>query len=110
MAFSFDPLKVFYIVVLATDDPHDVTPFQGFSTSWQTVSWALDLINGLPADVLEPTYKIEHVIALRMGGVRPLALAPFGMKYLKGVRASQLGVFVVFFRERRSAQKQSPFG
>jgi hypothetical protein len=73
MTLQFDPLKIFYIVALATDDPYDVTPFQGFSTSWRTVSWALEIIASLPADVLEPSYKIDDVIALRMGGVRPLA-------------------------------------
>src|SRR5260221_11458264 len=97
MASQFDPLKIFYIVALATDNPHDVTPFQGFSTSWETVSSALELISALPADVLERTHKIEHVIALRMGGVRPLAWAPLGIKYLKDVAANELGVFIVLF-------------
>jgi hypothetical protein len=97
MARAFDPLKIFYIVILATDDPRDVTPFQGFSTSWRTVSWALELISSLPADVLEPSYSIEDVIALRMGGVRPLAWAPLAIRALKNIAATDLGVFVVLF-------------
>lgn len=106
MAPTFDPLKIYYFVTLATDDPHDVTPFQGFSTSWETVSWALDLLVGLPADALESTIKIEEVIALRMGGVRPLAWAPLGIKYLDGIAATQLGVFIVLFSgEKECAEK-----
>jgi CHAT domain-containing protein len=106
MASSFDALKIYYIVTLATDDPHDVTPFQGFSTSWEKVSWALELMVGLPADVLERTITVEQVIALRMGGVRPLAWSPFSIKHLNGLTAPQLGVFVILFSgEKECAEK-----
>jgi hypothetical protein len=97
MAPQFDPLKIFYIVALGTDDPYDVTPFQGFSTSWRTVSWALEIIASLPANVLEPSYKSDDVIALRMGGISPLAWSPLNIKALTTVAASELGVFVVIF-------------
>ena len=106
MASSFDALKIYYIVTLATDDPHDVTPFQGFSTSWKRVCWALELMVGLPADVLERTITIEQVIALRMGGVRPLAWTPLSIKHLDGLTARQLGVFVILFSgEKECAEK-----
>ena len=71
-----DPLKIYYFVVLRTDNPEEVTAFQGFSMSWRHVHWALHLLATLPADVLEKSYKIEDVIAQRMGGLRPLFWLP----------------------------------
>jgi hypothetical protein len=62
-----DPLKIYYLVVFRTDDPEEVTAFQGFSRSWRHLHWALRLLVTLPSDVLEKSYKIEDVIAQRMG-------------------------------------------
>src|SRR5258708_33565186 len=102
---DFDPLKIYYIVALGTDDPHEVTPFQGFSTSWQAVSWALDMIATLPADVLERTHNIEDVIATRMGGIRPLAWGPLSVNALEKVAADDLGVFIVLFSGEKECAK-----
>ena len=65
---GFDPLKISYLVILGTDDPMEVTTFQGFSRSWPLQLWALAMLATLPADVLEPNHHLEDVIAHRMGG------------------------------------------
>jgi hypothetical protein len=41
---AFDPLKIHYLVILGMYDPVAVTPFQGFSMSWASVSWAMNRI------------------------------------------------------------------
>lgn len=99
---KYDPLKIYYVVTLATDDPRNVTPFEGFSISWPTVLWVLELLALMPADVLERALNIEEVIALRMGGVRPLAWSPLGIKYLSDISADQLGIFLVLFSGEKS--------
>ncbi|MBX9590840.1 MAG: CHAT domain-containing protein [Hyphomonadaceae bacterium] len=94
---ELDPLKIYYFVVLATDDPYDVTPFQGFSTSWKTVHWALAHLPSLPCDILERSHHFPQVIAQRMGGYRSLSWAPVSIRSLEQIAADDLGVFVVFF-------------
>ena len=102
----FDPLKIYYLVVLGTDDPRDITPFQGFSVSWASVSWAMNRIAELPADVLEKSYRPRDVIAQRMGGARPLAWAPLSLAALEGVSANELGVFVVLFSGEKKVSER----
>lgn len=103
---TFDPLKIYYLVILGTDDPFDITPFQGFSVSWASVSWAMYRLVTMPADVLERSYTPRHIIAQRMGGVRPLAWAPLTLTALEGLSASQLGVFIVLFSgEKETADR-----
>ena len=53
MALEIDP-GIFYCFVLADDDPHKTSPFQGFSRGWMTLPWAMLRLVDLPADVLEP--------------------------------------------------------
>jgi hypothetical protein len=62
-----DPLKIYYFVVLRSENPKDATFFQGFSTSWQHLHWALHRLATVPADVLEKSYALDDVIAQRMG-------------------------------------------
>jgi hypothetical protein len=94
---EYDPLKIHYLVILGTDRPTDVTPFQGFSVSWRAVSWAMEMLATLPADVLERSYSFDDVTAQRMGGLRPLTWAPLSLSALEEVTAEDLGVFVVLF-------------
>jgi hypothetical protein len=94
---DFDPLKICCITVLGTDDPYEVTPFQGFSISLRFLSWAFELIASLPADVLERAQPLEDVIAQRMGGARSIAWGPFNIKALEGVEAAALGAFAILF-------------
>jgi hypothetical protein len=107
VAPTLDPLKIYYIVLLGTDDPKDVTLFQGFSTSWSSVSWAMRRIVNLPADVLEPSYSAGDVIAQRMGGIRPLAWAPLSITSLESISAEQFGVFVVLFSGEKSTAERA---
>jgi hypothetical protein len=103
---EYDPLKLYYLVILGTDAPTDVTPFQGFSTSWRMVSWALEMLTILPADVLERSYAIEDAISQRMGGLRPLSWVPFNVSALEAVTAEELGVFIVLFSgEKECAER-----
>src|SRR6266851_2974204 len=103
---DFDPLKIYYIVVLQTDSQQESTPFQGFSTSWQMLRWSLRLLVTLPADVLERSQKIGDVIAHRMGGLRQLSWLPLNVNALERVNADQLGLFIVCFSgENESARR-----
>jgi hypothetical protein len=92
-----DPLKIYYLVVLGSDDPADFTPFQGFSPSWRYVHWALHLLAKMPADVLEKSYKLDDVIAQRMGDMRPLYWAPVNIGALEQLKTADVGRFIVCF-------------
>jgi CHAT domain-containing protein len=98
-----DPLKIYYLVVLGTDKPEEVTAFQGFSTSWKYLHWALHLLATLPADVLEKTYKIEDVIAQRMGDGRPLFWLPVNIGALEQLKTEDIGPFIVCFSGEEDA-------
>ena len=65
---EIDP-AIYYCLVLADDDPHETSPFQGFSPDWQTLLWAMRRIVELPADVVEPALPRQAVLARRMGGI-----------------------------------------
>jgi hypothetical protein len=61
---DFDPLKIYYCIVLGRDAPGDVTAFQGFSYWWRPMHWALRrFLVTLPADVLERTHSIGNMRA-----------------------------------------------
>ena len=92
-----DPLKIYYLVVLETSSPEDVTAFQGFSTSWQRLHWALHLLCTLPSDVLEKSYNIDAVSAQRMGNARPLYWLPVNIDALEQMNANDIGKFIVCF-------------
>lgn len=92
-----DPLKIFYIIALATDDPFEVTPFQAFSNSWKYQHWTLGLLPLLPGDILERTYDIDSVVSQRMGGMRPLIWIPLNIASLERTNIQNLGAFVVVF-------------
>jgi hypothetical protein len=101
-----DPLKIYYLVVLRTDRPEDVTAFQGFSISWRHVHWALHLVATLPADVLERSYKLDDVIAQRMGNLRPLYWAPINVSALEEISAGEIGPFIVCFSGEEDAARR----
>jgi hypothetical protein len=94
---NYDPLKIYYCIVLGPDDPEQVTTFQGFSPWWHQVHWALRLLPPLPADVLERTHAIGDVITHRMGGMRSLSWFPLNVNYLEQACLEELGVFFVCF-------------
>jgi len=96
MAFP-DPLKFIYLVILDTDDPERVTPFQGFSIGWRYVNWALSMLASLPADVLEPSLDLDAVIAQRMGNGRAQAWLPLSVATLESYHAQDFGPFLVCF-------------
>jgi CHAT domain len=101
-----DALKIYYLIVLATDDPHHVTPFQGFSESWAPNLWALKILSTVPADVLEPTSPLDGLTALRIGGVRSIAWSPINLGALESHSAFELGVFVVLFTGETECAKR----
>lgn len=94
---SYDPLKIYYYVVLATDEPTAVTPFQGFSRSWRHNHWALMLLPTLPGDVLERGSDFKQILAQRMGGLRSLHWMPLSLRALEKLSLPEMGVFVVLF-------------
>jgi hypothetical protein len=85
----FDPLKIYYCVVLGREAPHEVTAFQGFSHWWRPLHWALRVLVRLPADVLERTHGIGNMVAHRMGGTRSLSWFPFNVNYLSQLHGSR---------------------
>lgn len=95
--FGADPPKIYYLLVLETDAPSDITPFQGFSVSWAYLNWALHRLATLPADVLERSYKLDDVLTQRMGGARPLKWIPINIGALEQLTSGQIGVFTVCF-------------
>jgi hypothetical protein len=94
---ALDPLKIYYYLILGTDDPQQVTPLQGFSISWRALHWALALLPMLPADILEKSYPLDAVIAQRMGGLRPQAWIPININTLESLAPRLFGIFVVLF-------------
>jgi hypothetical protein len=92
-----DPLKIRYCVVLDAEDPHEVTPFQGFSRSWSHMHWALRLLVTQPSDILERTHSIGNMVAHRMGGTRSLFWFPLNITALEQLKAEHVGVFLVCF-------------
>ncbi|HUZ31173.1 MAG TPA: CHAT domain-containing protein [Xanthobacteraceae bacterium] len=92
-----DPLKIYYLLVLETDEAADITPFQGFSVSWAHLHWALHRLTGLPADVLERSQKLNDIITQRMGGARSLMWIPINIGALEQLSAEQIGIFMVCF-------------
>jgi hypothetical protein len=102
-----DPLKIYYFVVLETDDPEKTTAFQGFSISWKKLHWALHLLSTLPADVLERSYKIDDVIAQRMGNGRSLYWFPINIGSLEQFTAEEIGVFIVCFTGEEAAARRT---
>jgi hypothetical protein len=104
--FGSDPLKIYYLVVIAAEKPEDTSPFQGFSLSWPNVHWALRALVTLPADVLERSYKLDDVITQRMGGLRPQAWTPINLSALEQLKPDDIGIFtVVFTGEPNSARR-----
>ena len=101
-----DPLKIYYLVILGTDNPERVTAFQAFSTSWRHVHWALHLLATLPADVLEKSYKIEDVIAQRMSDFRPLFWLPVNIGALEQLKTEDIGPFIVCFSGEKNAARR----
>lgn len=101
-----DPLKIYYLVVLETADPHDTTTFQGFSLSWSKLHWALHLLTTMPADVLEKSYKLDDVIAHRMGDLRPLYWLPISISTLEEIDTDDIGVFIVCFSGEQGAAER----
>ncbi|MBR0704563.1 CHAT domain-containing protein [Bradyrhizobium diazoefficiens] len=90
-----DPLKIYYAVLLVTDAVEDTTPFQLYSTSWHSQHWALNALARLPADVLEPTLKLDDVIAHRMGGMRTLMWLPISINAFEQMGTGDMGIFLV---------------
>jgi hypothetical protein len=107
---SLDALKIYYIVVLGSDDPYDVTPFQGFSRSWRSVHWSLAQLALLPSDILERSSHFPQIIAQRMGGHRSLLWTPLNIRALESLAVDELGVFVVVFTGEQTAPSGCPAG
>ena len=97
LLFQADPLKFFYFVLLGTDDPMEVTPFQGFSDSWESQGWALDMLQTLPADVGERSLKVNDIVAQRIGGLRPTYWIPLNISALEQLSTPDLGPLSVCF-------------
>ena len=96
MASKIDP-KIFYCFVLADDDPHKTSPFQGFSPDWMSLAWAMLQLIELPADALEPALPQQVVLARRMGGAGGWAWFPLSLRALSRVSIKQTEPFWVVF-------------
>lgn len=92
-----DPLKITYFVVLGTDDPVQTTGLQGFSHSWPHLHWAFPVLAKLPSDVSERAFKIDDLIAQRMGGLRHLEWHPASIESLETLDPHLIGPFIVCF-------------
>lgn len=92
-----DPLKITYFVVLETDDPVETTGLQGFSRSWPHLHWAFPVLAKLPSDVSERAFKIDDIIAQRMGGMRHLEWHPASINSLETLDPHLVGPFIVCF-------------
>lgn len=104
--FQFDPLKLYYHPILETDGIRDVTPFQGFSISWPSLLWAMDMIAQLPADVLEQSSDIDGIVAQRIGGFRSISWAPLNIQALETIPIELLGPFLILFSGEEACAKR----
>jgi hypothetical protein len=105
--FRFDPLKLYYHPILETDDVRDVTPFQGFSISWPSLLWAIDMIAQLPADVLEPSSDVHKIVAQRVGGFRLISWAPLSIQALEAIPVEFFGPFLILFSGEDASAKRA---
>jgi hypothetical protein len=83
-----DVLKIYYVLLLASDSQEDVTAFQLFSRSWSSLRWMLDRLPSLPGDLLEPSYKFDDVMVQRIGGLRQLAWLPLVLRISEFIPAA----------------------
>lgn len=104
---QFDPLKLYYHPILGTDDARNVTPFQGFSISWPSLLWAMDMIAQLPADVLEPSSDVDKIVAQRIGGFRLISWAPLNIQALETAPIELLGPFLILFSGEDACAKRA---
>lgn len=92
---AFDPLRIYYHVVLEDAQPEGMTLFQGFSEGWRQVHWTLLALTTLPGDVLEREAPLSGLISQRMGGARQLSWMPVSISALERADRNDLGLFTV---------------
>lgn len=102
-----DALRIFYVLLLTSDDLSDVTPFQLFSRSWRHQLGALERLSTLPRDILEPRHTTEDILIQRIGGMRQLAWLPLNIRALEQANIEELGVFVVCFTGEEEAARRT---
>lgn len=90
-----DPLKISYIVVHADDRLDEMSPFQGFGSSWPATRWALRLLVHAPASMLERAWPLDGLIAQRMGGANRLAWLPLSISALEHLKLADIAFSLV---------------
>ena len=93
---EIDPL-IYYCFVLGDDDPHETSPFQGFSPDWQALLWAMRRLVELPANVVDPAMPRQAVLARRMGGIGGWHWFPIAVRALDRVGIDISAPFWVVF-------------
>lgn len=96
MTSDIDP-KISYCFVLADDDPHKTSPFQGFFAGWMTLRWAMLRLIHLPADAVEPALLHQPVLARRMGGTGGWRWFPLSLRALDDICVEETAPFWVVF-------------
>src|SRR5579862_4666370 len=79
---NLDP-KIYYWLVLDTDDPTLVTPFQGFSFGWFALTDMMETIPTLQPDILEEGFPREVALARRITGDGAWRAIPISLKTLQ---------------------------
>ena len=97
--------RITFCFVLADEDPHGATPFQGFSPGWMDLRWAMLRLVDLPADVLEPAMPRQAVLARRMGGRGGWRWFPLALRALNDVTIEERAPFWVVFSGTRALAK-----
>jgi hypothetical protein len=73
-----DPLKINYVLIQGDDKLDQMSPFQGFGSSWPATLWALRFLAVAPASFVERRWPLDGLLAQRMGGMHRLAGFRFG--------------------------------
>ena len=90
-----DPLVITYLLVMDDERFDEMTVFQGFARGWDPLLWAMHALVEMPANVLEPTWPLDGLIAQRMGGANPQVWRPLVVSALDALTMDEVGFCVV---------------
>ncbi|EEQ94435.1 Hypothetical protein OINT_2001664 [Brucella intermedia LMG 3301] len=92
-----DPLRIYYFLIMGEDDWDDMSPFQGFGSSWPALHWAMRGLCTMPGDVSERASTPEQIAIQRIAGLRPLMWLPLTVSALESLSSAQLPPCCVMF-------------
>ena len=102
-----DPMKITFLLVMDDEREEKMTPYQGFGRGWEPLAWAMHQLVELPANVLEPIWPLDMLIAQRMGGANHQAWMPLMVSALESLMLDEVGFCVVIFTGTPTAARRA---